>query len=321
MGFVVNPSVAAHWIEQDPSNGSVLAPYLNGEDLNSRPDGSATRWAIDFSERSETVASSFTEPWDHVMLQVRPERTKKDATRYPRMVNEWWKFWNSRPALRAAISGLNEVLVIALVSKTVMPLRVPTGQVFSHALAVFATDSFAQQAVLSSSLHQMWAIKYGSGMRNDPRYTPSDVFETFPRPAENDALHAIGRTLHEEHRDVMLRRELGLTKLYNLVNDPELPDASDADVARLRAIHVELDETVMAAYGWSDLPLDHDFHTYRQMTRWTVSPAARVEILDRLLEENHRRAAAEAAAGTVAPVAPSDADEDHVDPDAEEAEA
>ena len=43
----------------------------------------------------------------------------------------------------------------------------------------------------------------------------------------------------------------------------------------------------MDAYGWADVPLDHGFHTYRQMERWTVSPAARVEILDRLLEENH----------------------------------
>ena len=89
----------------------------------------------------------------------------------------------------------------------------------------------------------------------------------------------------------MLRRDLGLTKLYNLVNDPQITDASDPDVARMRAIHVELDEAVMDAYGWSDIPLDHGFHTYRQMERWTVSPAARVEILDRLLEENHRRAA------------------------------
>ena len=46
----------------------------------------------------------------------------------------------------------------------------------------------------------------------------------------------------------------------------------------------------MAAYGWDDLPLEHGFHTYRQMERFTVSPAARVEMLDRLLEENHRRA-------------------------------
>ena len=74
----------------------------------------------------------------------------------------WWQFAETRPAMRKAIAELDEVLVIALVSKTVMPMRVPTGQVFSHKLGVFATDSFADQAVLSSSMHQMWAIKYGS---------------------------------------------------------------------------------------------------------------------------------------------------------------
>ena len=91
----------------------------------------------------------------------------------------------------------------------------------------------------------------------------------------------------------MLRRELGLTKLYNLVNDP---DYTDDDIARMREIHVELDQAVMDAYGWGDVALDHGFHTYRQMRRWTVSPAARVEILDRLLEENLRRAAAQGEA-------------------------
>ena len=61
----------------------------------------------------------------------------------------------------------------------------------------------------------------------------------------------------------------------------------------MREIHVEIDEATMAAYGWEDVPLDHGFHTYRQMERWTVSPAARVEILDRLLELNHQRARGE----------------------------
>ena len=67
----------------------------------------------------------------------------------------------------------------------------------------------------------------------------------------------------------MLRRELGLTKLYNLVNDP---DYTDDDIKRMREIHVELDQAVMDAYGWGDVELDHGFHTYRQMRRWTVSP-------------------------------------------------
>lgn len=93
----------------------------------------------------------------------------------------------------------------------------------------------------------------------------------------------------------MLRRN-GLTKLYNLVNDPDIADSADTDVARMREIHVELDQAVMDAYGWSDVPLEHGFHTYRQMRRWTVSPTARVEILDRLLEENPRRAATQGEA-------------------------
>lgn len=172
-----------------------------------------------------------------------------------------------------------------------MPVRVPTQQVFHEKLVVFATGSLTSQAVLSSTLHQTWAIKYGTTMRVDPTYTPSAVFETFPRPAPTDQLAEIGKTLDTERREIMLRRDLGLTKLYNLVNDPDIIDSADPDVARMRRIHVELDEAVMAAYGWDDVPLEHGFHTYRQMRRWTVSPTARVEILDRLLEENHRRAA------------------------------
>jgi hypothetical protein len=209
--------------------------------------------------------------------------------------------------MREAIAELDEVLAITRHSKSVMPIRVGTGSVPSEALVVFATGSFAHQAVLSSTAHQAWVIKYGSGMRNDPRYTPSDVFETFARPEATDRLDRMGRTLDTKRREIMLRRDLGLTKLYNLVNDPDV--RQDADVTRLREIHVELDEAVMDAYGWSDVPLDHGFHTYRQMRRWTVSPAARVEILDRLLEENHRRAALQNEAPT------DNADDHHADED------
>jgi hypothetical protein len=215
------------------------------------------------------------------------------------MVNEWWKFWNGRPAMRKTIADLDEMLVVARVSKTVMPARIPTGLVPSEQIVVFATDSYADQAILSSSAHQMWAIKYGSGMRNDPRYTPSDVFETLVRPPKPEWLHRVGRMLHDERGEIMLRRRLGLTSLYNLINDPAITDSSDPDVARMREIHVELDNAVMDAYAWWDIALDHGFYSYRQMERWTVSPAARVEILDRLLEENHRRAAEQAAAAKV----------------------
>ena len=153
----------------------------------------------------------------------------------------------------------------------------------------------------------MWAIRYGYGMRKDPRYSASDVFEKFPRPGPTERLTEIGMALDSERREIMLRRDLGLTKLYNLVNDPDIADSADADVARMREIHVELDQAVMDAYGWSDLPLEHGFHTYRQMRRWTVSPAARVEILDRLLAENLRRAEGQ---GEAPPPAEDEEEED-----------
>jgi hypothetical protein len=49
-----------------------------------------------------------------------------------------------------------------------------------------------------------------------------------------------------------------------------------------------------------DLPLEHAFYEVETLpendrVRYTISPAARKELLKRLLAENHRRAAAESA--------------------------
>ena len=85
------------------------------------------------------------------------------------------------------------MVVVAKVSKTVMPVRAPTGQVFSDKIIVFATDSYAEQAVLSSSVHQMWVIKYTATMRTDVSYSPSDVFLTFPRPEPTERKHSGAR--------------------------------------------------------------------------------------------------------------------------------
>lgn len=300
MGFVLDADEARAWITADPRNTDVVFPYLNGEDLNSLPDCSASRWVIDFNDWTEERAKAYELPFGRVSGQVRPERQRRKpdghyALRKP-LPERWWQYADKRPALRRAIAGLDEVLVIAQVSRTLMPVRVSTGQVFDAKLVVFARNGWHLQAVLSSSVHQHWVTKFGTTMRTDTTYTPSSVFETFPLPGGAEWLERVGRELDGERREIMLRRKLGLTKLYKLVNDPAITDAADPDVARLRAIHVELDEAVMDAYGWTDISLGHGFHTYRQMERWTVSPAARVEIIDRLLEENHRRAAAESAA-------------------------
>jgi hypothetical protein len=58
-----------------------------------------------------------------------------------------------------------------------------------------------------------------------------------------------------------------------------------------------MDQAVAVAYGWDDLALDHNFHETKQGIRYTISEAARREVLDRLLQLNHQRYAEEVEAG------------------------
>jgi hypothetical protein len=79
------------------------------------------------------------------------------------------------------------VLAIALISNAVMPVRMPTGQMFAHKCAVFALEDFASPAVLSSSAHTVWTIRYTSTMRTDINYSPSEVFDDDVLPGRRGA--------------------------------------------------------------------------------------------------------------------------------------
>lgn len=50
MGLVLLPEEADELIQQNSANQEVLFPYLTGEDLNSRPDQSPSRWVINFKD-------------------------------------------------------------------------------------------------------------------------------------------------------------------------------------------------------------------------------------------------------------------------------
>ncbi len=294
MGFTMEPSTARALIAKDPRNEDVLFPYLNGEDLNQEPTCAARRWIVNFGERSEIEARHWPELWSWIEQRVKPERLRQDAKKYPRMVDEWWKYWRPRAELGRAIEGFLRVVAITRVSKVVMPVMISTGQVIAERIAVFASDDLALLGLLSSALHYWWAIQNSSTMRADLMYAPSDVFETFPRPDLSDNLCRLGDRLDTYRRDLMLTRQAGLTGTYNLVHSKS---CADSDIADLRRIHVAIDEEVMRCYGWTDLDLDHGFHDTRQGVRYTVGAAARQEILDRLLELNHARYADEVAAG------------------------
>ena len=84
----------------------------------------------------------------------------------------------------------------------------------------------------------------------------------------------------------MLSRQQGLTGIYNRFHNLK---EKASDIARLRELHVEMDNTVAAAYGWQDLDLGHGFHETPQGVRYTISEAARREVLSRLLQHNHER--------------------------------
>lgn len=287
-GFTVSPDQANAWIQEDSANASVLYPFLNGDDLNSTSDTAATRWVVDFTGLEREEASKFTRPFEQVRTHVRPMREPHGG----KLAERWWLFKRPAPAMRRAIASLSEVFVIARVSKVVMPVRVPATQVLGDSLTVFASDDWGILALLSSTVHRCWAIKYGSTLETRVRYTPSDVFETFPMPTTIHSLRLLGERLDQTRREIMTERNLGLTATYNLVNSPRV--VNDTGIDALRAIHQEIDEAVIDAYQWSDLSLEYGFHVHRQVESWTVNAAARVEILDRLLKENHRRAALEA---------------------------
>ena len=100
---------------------------------------------------------------------------------------------------------------------------------------------------------------------------------------------------YDNHREmVMSNHKLGLTELYNRFHNPK---ETAADIQKLRELHVEMDEAVAAAYGWQDLKLQHGFHDTKQGLRYTISEAARREVLDRLLRLNHERYAEEVKQG------------------------
>jgi hypothetical protein len=171
---------------------------------------------------------------------------------------------------------------------------VPTGQVFSHALYVFAYDDDFHFGALTSAFHWWWAVTRASTMRTDLRYTPTDCFETFPQPPYDRGVEAAGKALDHLRAKLMICNDEGLTKTYNRVHNPN-DDAPG--IAELREMHLALDLTVRDTYGWSDLDLDHGFHDTPQGRRFTLGPIARTEVLDRLLELNRERYAQEVAGG------------------------
>jgi hypothetical protein len=300
MGFTIGTADAMELIESDPRNSEVLMPYLNARALNSSPTHEADRWVINFFDWSEQRAQQYPACYEIVENKVRLERAniKGSGSTARRRREYWWLHASDAKNLYLKLRGLERAAVIARVSNTLMPVFVPVDQLLTLDLIVFPTDEYAFLGVLSSSFHVWWAIERASTMRTDIRYSVTDVFNTFPRPSSpNESMMIVAdvaQRLDEVRSDLMVESGLGLTKTYNFVNDPT---NRDPRIEQLRRLHVDMDLAVRDAYGWSDLELDHEHWETPQGMRFTVSPATKDELLDRLLKLNHQRYAEEVAAG------------------------
>jgi hypothetical protein len=298
MGFTLPPDEAATLIEGDVRNKEVLFPYLNGENFNSRPDQSPSRWVINFFDWPLDRARTYQDCFRIILTRVKPERDgivgrNPESTR--RGTN-WWKYAQDANNLYSTIKrlGLSRVLVRSRVSNINSIAFSDSSIVFSDATVVFAFEDYGHFAVLQSMAHTVWLEQYSSSMRNDVRYTPSRCFGTFCFPRAIATLSSPGKAYYEHRSSAMASRREGLTKVYNRCFNPH---DSERDIQELRDLHIEMDKAVAAAYGWSDLDLEHGFHETKQGIRFTISEAARREVLARLLKLNHERYAEEVAQG------------------------
>lgn len=302
-GFVLSEDEAKALIKQNPRNAEVIQRYLIGEEVNAEPDHRGYNWVINFQDwplsraaapagYAGPVASDYPDCLHIIEHRVRPERLKN---KIKSRREQWWQYAARASSLYASIRPLRWSLAIATAAtKYVAFAPISENFVFSNALAVIATDSGAIFSSLSSSLHEAWAREHGSYNLQLLRYAPSDLVQTFPFPPPTAILEKRGGDYLELRRQIMQARQEGLTKTYNRFHNP---DEASADIARLRALHVELDQAVAAAYGWHDLDLGHGFHPTKQGERYTLSETARRTVLDRLLALNHQRYEEEVKAG------------------------
>ena len=236
-----------------------------------------------------SVAADWPELLEIVRKKVYPARRNlKARDRRER----WWHFGRRTPSLERAVLGLDRVLAISQVTKHLAFSFLPPGMVYAHRLVLFPFSCFNAFCVLQSRPHEIWVRHFGSSLKNDPVYTPSDCFETFAFPPDwqsRPELEAAGRDYYEFRAQLMQRNVEGLTKTYNRFHDYY---ENDPQFKRLRTLHDRMDRAVLDAYGWTGVTTVCDFRDdsryqgkkTRKRYRW--SDEVQQKVLGRLLDLN-----------------------------------
>jgi type II restriction/modification system DNA methylase subunit YeeA len=159
-------------------NAEVVRPWLNGRDLAGRSNDT---WIIDFEDKTLEESSLFEAPFGHVNRLVMPHRTK-NRDKHRRL--SWWLHGRPGSKAKMRINSLNKVIVTPLTSKHRWFVFGDKIAFPDNSVVVIARDDWAHFGILSSAYHCLWARRAGNflGVGNDPRYTPTTTFETFPFP-------------------------------------------------------------------------------------------------------------------------------------------
>jgi hypothetical protein len=294
-GFIVSPEEArALGLGTVSGLDKHIRPYRNGRDLTGTPRGVMV---IDlFGLQSEEVRQRFPAVYQWLLERVKPER---DQNPRPRRRELWWRFAEDQPRMRESLDGLPRYIVTGQVAKHRLFQWLDASILPDDKLISVASADALHLGVLSSAVHGLWALSAGGrlGVGNDPVYSKSTCFETFPFPDLDSGLtpelaERI-RSLAEQidsHRKTQqaAHPDLTMTSMYNVLDKlragEELTSKEQGINTKgllsvLLTLHNDLDAAVLAAYGWSDLTL----------------PADADELLSRLVDLNQRRASEEAA--------------------------
>ena len=230
-------------------NREVVRPWVNSLDVARRP---RNMWIIDFPPGMPIEQAALYEaPFEYVRDQVKPIREKNKRALY---AEKWWIHAEPRPGMRRALAPLSRYLATPTVSKHRLFAWLQPPTLPDHQLIVIAKDDDFTFGVLHSRVHEVWARRMGTQLREAEsgfRYTPSTTFETFPFPhpteEQQNAIseiaqrlgHLRSQWLNPPGQDDSVLKKRTLTKLYN-----EPP-------TWLQHLHEELDAAVIDAYGWS----------------------------------------------------------------------
>ena len=160
-------------------NSDVLRPWVNGMDLTRRP---ADKWIVDFGwSMGQEEAALYEAPFQYAKEHVYPMRkcNRREAYR-----TYWWRHVEPRPGMWEALNCLSRCIATPCVAKHRLFAWLDTRICPDHALIVIARDDDTTFGILHSRFHEAWSLRLGTwlGKGNDPRYTPTTTFETFPFP-------------------------------------------------------------------------------------------------------------------------------------------